>query len=213
MLETISYLSRGGIVMIPLLLSSIIGLAIIIEKIFTLRRSKILIPEIISVIESISSEKDIRLAQTICERNKGPFANIVLTGLRNQHLGKEEVKELIEDQGRQEVRSLQVGLTSLETIAAVAPLLGLLGTVLGMIKVFNVISAQGAGQANLLAGGISEALITTATGLVIGIPILVAYHYFSKRAESFILDIEKYVTFLLQKMRELDRFPVTSEQE
>jgi biopolymer transport protein ExbB len=89
----------------------------------------------------------------------------------------------------------------LETVAAIAPLLGLLGTVIGMIKVFTVISTQGAGQASLLAGGISEALITTATGLVIGIPILVAFNFFTNKAENYILDIEKYSTALLHRIK------------
>ena len=201
MTDAIAFLTRGGVVMIPLLLSSIIGVAIIIEKAFSLRRSKILIPEIISVIDSISSIDDVNLALNICERKSGPFANIVLTALRNQNLPKEEIKELISDQGRQEVRTLERGLGVLETIAGIAPLLGLLGTVIGMIKVFNVISTQGTGQASLLAGGISEALITTATGLVIGIPILVAYNYYTSRAENIILDIEKYTSNLLRKIR------------
>jgi biopolymer transport protein ExbB len=204
MSQVISYLARGGIVMIPLLLCSISGLAIIVEKAFSLRRKKILIPEIISVIESIHTSKDIQLATAICEKNKGPLANIILTGLRNQTLQMEEIKELINDQGRQEVRALERGLSVLETIAGIAPLLGLLGTVLGMIKVFTVISTQGAGQASLLAGGISEALITTATGLVIGIPILVAFNYYTNRAENYILDIEKYSTHFLQKIRNIN---------
>jgi len=204
MSEAISFLSKGGIIMIPLLLCSIIGLMIVIEKIFSLRRDKILIPEIISVVESINSNQDIKLATTICQKNKGPLANIILTGLQNQSLSMNEIKEIINDEGRQQVRILERGLSILETVAGVAPLLGLLGTVLGMIKVFNVISTQGTGQASLLAGGISEALITTATGLFIGIPMLVAYNYFTSRAENFIMDIEKYSTRLLQKIRSIN---------
>ncbi|MDZ7725049.1 MAG: MotA/TolQ/ExbB proton channel family protein [candidate division KSB1 bacterium] len=194
-------LSRGGIIMIPLLLSSIIGLAIVIERAFRLRRKKVLIPEIINIVESLNSIRDIELATSICRKNKGPFANIILTGLENQDLSQKEIKELLNDQGRQEVRTLERGLPSLDTIAGIAPLMGLLGTVLGMIKVFTVISQQGTGQASLLAGGISEALITTATGLVIGILALIMYNYFSNVAEQYILDIEKYTTQLLRKSR------------
>jgi len=201
MTEAVSYLARGGIMMIPLLFCSVLGLAIVIEKAFSLRRNKILIPEIISVIESISDAKDIKLALNICEKNSGPFANIVLTALLNRDLPKDDIKELITDQGRQEVRDLERGLGVLETVAGISPLLGLLGTVIGMIKVFTVISTQGTGQASLLAGGISEALITTATGLVIGIPILVAYNYYTSRAEGIIMDIEKYTSDLLQKIQ------------
>ncbi|MBN2001029.1 MotA/TolQ/ExbB proton channel family protein [candidate division KSB1 bacterium] len=201
MKEAILFLSKGGVVMIPLILCSIIGLAIVIEKAFSLRRRQVLIPEIINVIDSIETVDDIKLAINICKKNTGPLANIILTGLSYQSLPMDEIKELINDEGRQQVRILERGLSILEIIAGIAPLLGLLGTVVGMIKVFNVISTQGAGQANLLAGGISEALITTASGLVIGIPILVAFFYYTKRAENYILDIEKYSTALLQKIR------------
>lgn len=193
-------LQRGGIIMIPLLLSSIIALAVVIEKIITLRRKKIIIPEIVSIIENLKSLADIKLAISICEKNKGPFANIVLIGLKNVHLAKEEMREMFQDQGRQEVRSLQRGLGILETIAAIAPLLGLLGTVVGMIKVFDVISVQGVGQTSALSAGISEALITTVVGLSIGIPTLVFYNYYSDKAENLILDIEKYSNDLEKKI-------------
>ena len=200
MSEAITFLSKGGIMMIPLLLCSIIGFMIVIEKMISLRRNKILIPEIISVVDSINSNQDIQLATTICQKNKGPLPNIILTGLQNQNLPQEEIKEIINDEGRQQVRTLERGLPVLETIAGVSPLLGLLGTVLGMIRVFNNIMIHGTGNADKLAGGISEALITTATGLFIGIPMLIAFNYFTDRAENFILDIEKYSTRLLQKI-------------
>ncbi len=203
MSDVISYLSRGGVTMIPLLLFSIIGLAIVIERLISLRRSKVMVPEIISVVESLNSLEDLKMAISICEKNQGAFANIILTGLQNQDLPQEEIRELLTDQGRQEVRTLERGLSTLDTIAGTAPLLGLLGTVLGMIKVFTVISQQGTGQASLLAGGISEALITTASGLVIGILALLMYNYFANRAENYILDIEKYTTKLLIKIRTL----------
>ncbi|MBN1464468.1 MotA/TolQ/ExbB proton channel family protein [candidate division KSB1 bacterium] len=203
MADVYSYLSRGGIIMVPLLLSSVLALAIVIERAISLRRSKILVPEIISVVEEFSSNEDVKLATSLCEKNRGAFANIILTGLQNRNLSPDEVRELLIDQGRQEVRSLERGLPALETIAGIAPLLGLLGTVLGMIKVFTVISKQGTGQASLLAGGISEALITTVTGLIIGILALIMYNYFSHRAENYILDIEKYTTQLMQTIRRL----------
>ena len=210
MTDAIQFLAKGGIIMYPLLLCSVIGLTVIIEKLFSLRRGKILIPEIISVVDTISSVQDIQLATNICKKNKGPLAHIILTGLENESLPMDDIKKLINDEGRQQVRVLERGLPVLETVASISPLLGLLGTVLGMIKVFTVISTQGTGQASLLAGGISEALITTATGLVIGIPLLVAYNYFTDRAENYILDIEKYSTKLLQKIREINTKPVES---
>ena len=193
-------LQRGGIVMIPLILSSILVVAIIIERSFMLRKKKILLPEIINVIETIKKPEDIHLAISICQKNKGAFSNIVQLGLENKGLSKFELKELITDQGRQEVRTLEKGLVILETIAGIAPLLGLLGTVIGMIQVFDVISQQGLGQTQALSGGISQALITTVVGLSIGIPSLVVYNYFTDKAENLIMDIEKFTTQLLRKL-------------
>jgi len=188
------------LVMIALILCSIISLAIFIEKLLTLRRKKIIVPEIVSVIENIKAPGDVDLAISICEKNKGAFTNIVHIGLKNNHLTKDEMKEMFLDQGRQEARILERGLGILETIAAISPLLGLLGTVLGMIKIFTVISEKGIGQAEALSGGISEALITTVIGLSIGIPTLVFYNYFTDKAENLILDIEKFSNDLMKKL-------------
>ncbi|OQY27767.1 MAG: hypothetical protein B6244_09690 [Candidatus Cloacimonetes bacterium 4572_55] len=193
-------LGKGGMMIIPLVVCSLLMLAVVIDRIIALRRSMIIKPEITSVIESIGKPEDIGLAEEICKRNPGAYSNLVLSGLRYRELPKEEIKEAIQDQGRQEIRSLERGLNILETIAGIAPLLGLLGTVLGMIKVFTVISEQGLGQTNALAGGISEALITTVVGLSIGIPALVAYNYFSHKAEDLILDLEKYTGELIRKL-------------
>jgi biopolymer transport protein ExbB len=191
---------KGGWVMYPLLLSSILALGVVIERFWYLRKKKILVPEIIGVLDQIKSPGDLQLAKSICEKFKGPFSRIVLTSIENQDFPSDELRMLVEDEGRQEVRILQRGLVTLETIAAIAPLLGLLGTILGMIKVFNVIETLGVGQAKALSGGISEALITTAAGLLIGIPVLIAYNFFNHRAEAFILDMQKYVILLLDKL-------------
>ena len=201
MTEIISELQKGGIVMIPLLLGSIFTLAIVIERAISLRPKKIIIPEIVTAVERIKCLDDVRVAESICETHPGTFANVMLPALRNKDLNREELKEFILDQGRQEVRTLERGLVGLETVAGVAPLLGLMGTVIGMIKVFNVISQQGLGQANVLSGGISEALITTVTGLAIGIPALVAYNFFTSKAEGVVMDIEKYTASLLHRIR------------
>lgn len=205
---------RGGFMMYPLLLASLIAVAFIIERALSLRKRKILIPEIISVVNNFSTLRDIDLATTICEKYDGPLPNIIRIGLNNYHLGRTEMRELLEDQGRQEIRKLEKGLVVLETIAAIAPLMGLLGTVLGMIQVFAVIKEQGIGQTAALSGGISEALLTTVTGLFIGIPALIAYNYFTSRAENLVLDIEKYANLLVQKILQIQKKePVVSGQE
>jgi biopolymer transport protein ExbB len=186
--------------MYPLLLSSIMALAIILERFIMLRRNKILIPEIINLVEHFRSLQDIELARNICAKYKGPLPNLIRLGLENTYLESNEIKELIEDQGRQEIRELERGLSLLETIAVTSPLFGLLGTVLGMEKVFDVIKELGVGQAAALSGGIAEALITTIAGLFIGVPALIFYNYFTGKAENYVLDIEKYSNYLIQKL-------------
>lgn len=200
MKHALEFFSKGGPVMYPLLLCSIIALAVIIEKLITLRRKKVIVPEVVGVLNNIKEPGDMGLALSICEKHKGPFANIIRLGLENYDLSREELKETLSDQGRQEVHQLEKGLIFLETIGAIAPLLGLLGTVTGILRVFNVISVQGVGQATALAGGISEALITTIAGLFIGIPAVFMYNYFANKAEGLVLEIEKYSVVLLNKV-------------
>jgi len=198
--HVLEFFGKGGFVMYPLLLCSIAALAIVIEKIVTLRRKKVIIPEVVNVLDNIKGTGDIGLALSICEKYQGPFANIIRTGLENRELPREELKEVLSDQGRQEVQYLERGLVILETIAAISPLLGLLGTVIGILKVFDVIAVMGVGQATALSGGISEALITTIVGLSIGIPVVVVFNLFTNKAERLILEIEKYSALLLSKV-------------
>ena len=198
--SVIEFLSKGGFMMYPLLLSSIIGLSIMIEKMISLRRKKVIIPEIVNVLDNIKNYDDIDLAISMCNKHKGSFANIIKVGLNSKDIPKEEIKEVINDHGRQEVYTLEKGLGILETIAGIAPLMGLLGTVIGILKVFDVIRIKGMGQANMMAGGISEALITTIAGLVIGIPALIVYNYYTNKAEGLILEIEKYSSAMLRKI-------------
>jgi biopolymer transport protein ExbB len=203
MKNILDLLAKGGIIMIPLFLCSIAALAVVIEKAIALRRRKIIVPEVVGVLESVKGPNDFELAVAICEKHRGPFAGIVRLALENRHLPREELKESLLDQGRQEVHRLERGLGVLETIAGIAPLLGLLGTVLGLLKVFKVISVMGVGQAAALAGGISEALITTIVGLFIAIPALVAFNYYSDKAESLVLEVEKHSNRLLNKLSSL----------
>lgn len=205
--HVLDFFGKGGFVIYPLLLCSIVGLAIVIEKSLSLRRKKVIIPEIVNVLDNIKGPADIGLALSICEKHKGPFPNIIRVGLENRELPREEIKETLNDQGRQEVHSLEKGLVILETVAGIAPLMGLLGTVIGILKVFNVISVMGVGQATLMAGGISEALITTIVGLSIGIPAVVGYNFFTDKAETLVLEIEKYSAILLKKVASFQAVP------
>jgi biopolymer transport protein ExbB len=194
-------LVRGGVVMIPLFLASVIALAVVIERAFFLRRKRILPPDLIQVMNNIESPDELEKVMTGFKKYQGPFLNILKTALENRGRSRDEVKEIVTDRGRQEARTLERGLVILETIAGIAPLLGLLGTVLGMIKVFRVISEQGLGQTQSLSGGISEALLTTVIGLSIAIPTLVAYNYFSHKVEDLMVETEKISAHLLEKLQ------------
>lgn len=200
MKNVIDFLAKGGIIMIPLFLCSVAALAVAIEKSLALRRRKVIVPEVVGVLENVKGPDDFGLALSICEKHRGPFAGLIRLALENRRLPREELKEALLDQGRQEVHRLGRGLGVLETVAGIAPLLGLLGTVLGILKVFKVIALMGVGQAAALAGGIAEALITTIAGLFIGIPALVAFNYFADKAESLVLEMEKHSNLLLGKI-------------
>ena len=136
MKHALEFFSKGGFVMYPLLLCSIVALAVIIEKLLTLRRKKVIIPEVVGVLDNIKNSGDMGLALSICEKHQGPFANIIRHGLENFGLPREDLKETLNDQGRQEVHQMEKGLIFLETIGAIAPLLGLLGTVNRYFKGF-----------------------------------------------------------------------------
>jgi len=186
--------------MIPLLICSVLALAVIIERAINLRRDKILRPEIIKTIETIRGPEDIPYAISKCEVIPGPFSNLLRRILVNNHLTREEKFIDIQAAGRQETKALEKRLLVLEIITAVAPLLGLLGTVLGLENIFGIISELGLGQAKAFSGGLAEAIRTTVFGLFIAIPSLVAYSYFDKKVDTFVLEMEEYSTYILNKL-------------
>ncbi|HHT9123012.1 MAG TPA: MotA/TolQ/ExbB proton channel family protein, partial [Candidatus Wunengus sp. YC63] len=191
------WLIGGGPIMIPLLICSILSLAVIIERAINLRRDKILKPEIIQTIEAIRNQEDIPFAISKCEVISGPFSNLLRRILINNHLSREEKFIDIQAAGRQETKSLEKRLLVLEIITAVAPLLGLLGTVLGLENIFGIISELGLGQAKAFSGGLAEAIRTTVFGLFIAIPSLVAFSYFDKKVDTFVLEMEEYSMHIL----------------
>lgn len=199
----IEQVMKGGVVMIPLLFLSIIAIAVFVEKLIVLRRRKVLAPAIINVIETVKTKEDLPLAISICDQNQGAFSNIIKIILNNHESAQSEVKEELNDRGRQEIRSLERGLGFLEIVATVSPILGLLGTVMGMIKVFKTIALEGVGEASALSGGISEALISTAAGLTVAIPVLFIYHFLANRVEGYMLDIEEQANRLLKTMKKM----------
>jgi biopolymer transport protein ExbB len=182
---------KGGPVMGPILLCSVISLAIIVERCLSLRRNRILRYDILQRIEELLRDRKIPEATTLCKRYPSSMTRILLAAILNHDKTRPEIKEIIEDAGRHEVPVLERYLIILGTIASVSTLLGLLGTITGMIKTFNVIAALGYGHPEALAGGISEALIATASGLGVAIPTLVLYNFFSSKVDSLVVEMEK----------------------
>ena len=157
----------GRYMMIPIAIASLVGMTVIIERILVLRQGRIVRPEIASAVETLSASPDLSTAYATCDRHPGPFANIVRAGLDHADNDWTIIRDVLEEAGRQEATRLTRRLGILETVAAVSPLLGLLGTVLGMIRVFATISLAGLGNPETLSSGISEAMVTTAAGLII----------------------------------------------
>ncbi|NCS88199.1 MAG: biopolymer transporter [Ignavibacteria bacterium CG2_30_36_16] len=182
---------KGGFLMWAILFSSIIGLGVVIDRYIVLRNAKINVPAFMVRIRGLIKKRDISGAVSYCMEEKSPVANIIRKGLRKYKLGHERVKEAIENAGRQEISKLEKGLSILASVAGIAPLLGFLGTVTGMIQAFMTIEdLQGAANPSDLAGGIWEALVTTAFGLIVGIPALAFYNYFLSAVKKLVGDME-----------------------
>jgi biopolymer transport protein ExbB len=183
---------KGGIVMIPLGLCSVIGLGIAIERFISLRRSKIIPPEFIGrLMETLKSGgMNLQAAIDHCDKSQSPVGNIFKAGIQNLSKGEAFVEKAIEEAGAREVDKLKRSLRGLSIITSVAPLLGLLGTVYGMISAFETSTMVGIGKGELLASGIYEALVTTAAGLTIAIPTLLLYQYFAGRVDALVDEID-----------------------
>lgn len=182
---------KGGFIMWPILLCSIIGLAVSVDRFIMLRKAKINVPAFMVRIRGFIKKKDISGAISYCMQEKSPVANIVRKGLKKYKFGHDRVKDAIENAGSQEVSKLEKGLALLASVAGIAPLLGFLGTVTGMIQAFMTIQdLAGAANPSDLAGGIWEALITTAFGLIIGIPAFALYNYFLSAVKKLVGEME-----------------------
>ena len=199
------FVVKGGVLMIPIALCSIIALAIFLERLWSLRRSRVIPRDFLIEIEDLIRREKIPEAITRCRTDSSSMANIILAGIRNFGKRREIVKEGIEEIGRREAATLERYINVVGTIAAIAPLLGLLGTVFGMIKAFNVISIQGVGNPSSLAGGISEALITTAAGLVVAIPTFVLYRYLANKADALIVEMEEHSIRMVDLLKQRER--------
>lgn len=177
--------------MVLIMLSSILVLAICIERLYTLNARKIAPPHLLATVWKQLKRGELDAAKLRILRQSSPLGRILAAGLGNAYHGREVMKESIQEAASHVVHDLERYLNTLGTIAAVAPLLGLLGTVVGMIEVFAEIMAQGTGNASALAGGISQALITTAAGLTVAIPALVMHRYFVGRIDGIVIELEQ----------------------
>ena len=195
----------GGPIMIPIFLCSIVAVAVVLERAVSLRKSRILRPELIEVIEAIRGPEDIAVVYNRCNVLKGPFSAIIERAISNTQLSREEKVLDIQATGRQEARVLERMLVVLEIITAITPLLGLLGTVLGMSQVFDVIAEVGLGETKAFSSGIAQALRTTIVGLGVAIPSLIAYTSFDKKVDNLILEMEKYSMLLLNKIYSVEK--------
>ncbi|MEO8233383.1 MAG: MotA/TolQ/ExbB proton channel family protein [Ignavibacteriota bacterium] len=194
---------KGGFIMWLILASSIVGLAVSIDRFIMLRKAKINVPAFMVRIRGFIKKKDISGAISYCMQEKSPVANIVRKGLKKYKYGHDRVKDAIENAGSQEVSKLEKGLSVLASVAGIAPLLGFLGTVTGMIQAFMTIQdLAGAANPSDLAGGIWEALITTAFGLIIGIPALALYNYFLGAVKKLVGEMETVANDVIDVMQE-----------
>jgi biopolymer transport protein ExbB len=201
----------GGPFMWPILLCSVIAAGIILERIWTLQRRRVMPPDLTrriwALVEAGQANDKVIAALEV----NSPLGKLLATGLANRHRPRAVLMERLEDAGRHVAHDLDRFINTLGTIAGVAPLLGLLGTVTGIIKAFEAIHTQGLGDPRILSGGISEALITTAAGLVVAIPSQVAYRYLRGRVDGTVVQIEKDVLRFAEALN--DRSESRRQQE
>ena len=190
----------GGPVMVPIILASIIAAAIFLERLWTLQQRRVLPTELTEKVWKWVEQRQIQDKHITALQQNSPLGKILAAGLLNRHRERAVIKEAIEDTGRHVVHELERFLNALGTIAAVSPLLGLLGTVLGMIRTFNMLTTETVGNPAALAGGIAEALITTAAGLTVAIPALLGYKYLRGRVANLVVEMEKAAIKLVQSI-------------
>ena len=194
-------IQKGGPLMYLIILCSIVALAVILERLYHFQRARIDSNKFMEGVSNILKRNRIMEAIDLCEKTPGPIAHIIKAGILKHDRSRHEIEEAIEDAGIYEVPRLERNLGALATIAHISPLLGLLGTVTGMVRAFQVIQERVSSLHPInpadLAGGIWEALITTAAGLIVAIPTFVAYNYLVSRVKGFILEMESSTTNLI----------------
>jgi biopolymer transport protein ExbB len=190
----------GGWPMIPLLLLAVLALAIVVERFWSLRRKEVLPPGLGQEVRTWAVRGQLEQAHIESLRRTSPLGELLAAALDVRHRPREQIRERIEDTGRHIVHRMEKFLNSLGSIASAGPLLGLLGTVVGMIQMFLGILDSGVGDVNQLAGGIGKALVCAATGMIVAIPALMFHRYFRGRIAGYVIEMEKEATALLDAL-------------
>jgi len=188
----------GGWLMVPILLCSVIAAAIIAERLWTLRQKKVIPEKLLTGIWNLLNKDSLTDKHIDQIENGSPLGRVLAAGLINRHLSRDLIRESIEETGRHVVHEMERFMNTLGTISTITPLLGLLGTVIGMIKVFTAITTIGVGDPGQLAGGISEALITTAAGLTVAIPSLIFHRYLKRKIDELVVGMEQEAMKLVE---------------
>ena len=196
----LSFIEKGGFMMYPILFCSILVLGIGMERSYNLRRKNIIDADFLEEIRSYWNWNDIQLGLQLCAAHDTSLSRILKIGLLRFGGQLDEIERAIEGAGQHESSLLNSNLRILGAIANLTPMMGLLGTVFGMIKAFNVISQSGTGNPGLVASGISEALITTAAGMIVGIPALALYHYFRAKIDRYVFEMEEISFQLVEEL-------------
>lgn len=203
--QVYGYFIQGGLFMWPLLFFSLLALTIIIERIIVFHKAKINVNEFLTKVrKALLVNRNVKEAIKVCEQYRGPVASVVKAGLLRYGHDREDIEKTIENAALYELDRLEKRLGGLATTANVAPMLGFLGTVSGMIKSFGTLATQGLSNPGAVAAGISEALITTAAGLIIAIPAQLAYNWFTTKVTRFVRDIETASNMLMETFIEMD---------
>lgn len=199
-LEILSFVEKGGLMMYPIIFCSILMVGIGLERAYNLRRKNIIDAAFLDQFRSHWNWDDIQLGLQLCASYDTSLARILKTGLLRFGEKVDAIERAIEGAGQHESSLLNSNLRALGAIANITPMMGLLGTVFGMIKAFDVISQSGTGDPGLVASGISEALITTAAGMIVGIPALVLYHYFRAKIDRYVFEMEEISFQLIEEL-------------
>jgi biopolymer transport protein ExbB len=197
----------GGALMWPIMLCSVVAAAITLERLWTLQDRRVLPPDLMQKVWKLVEAHQINDKVILALEHNSPLGRLLAAGLQNRHRPREILMERLEDTGRHVVYELERYLNTLGTIAGVSPLLGLLGTVTGIIKAFNALNAGGAGDPRMLSGGIAEALVATAAGLTVAIPSLIMYRYLRGRVERIVVEMEKNALRLVDAVDAAGRRP------